>query len=182
MDDLNKALNKEQGTFTIEFAMVAVFFSFLLMFSIDLVSKISVKGKLDRLSFSTANIVRERSQLFPDAGFDVEEEVFNKTDDIIKKSLTRTFSAFDETKYGSVLEIQTFDNDGNENAPISFEGGGVICQIASPLDGSLSFNTSRQRKATLYRMTLCYETENFYGNLIGEDYRTVTSQSITIAR
>lgn len=174
--------SKEQGNFTIEFALVAVFFSFVLMFSIDLVAKISMKGKLDRMSFSSVNIIRERTQLFPDEGFEVSEADFKSIDTIIKGSLKRTLQGFNEARYGSLLEIQGFDQAGAAKAISIYKGGRYPCTQGKPFNQKLSFYTSFHRKATLYRITLCYETSNFYGDLIGEDYKVVSSQSLTIGR
>lgn len=173
---------KEQGNFTIEFALVAVFFSFVLMFAIDLVAKISMKGKLDRLSFSSVSILRERTQLFPDDGFDVSEADFHSLDTIIQDSLSRTLQGFNKEHYGSILEIQGFDQAGNPKVTTVYKGGRYPCNLGQSFDQHLSFNTSFNRKATLYRITLCYQTSNFYGDLIGEDYRVVSSQSLTIGR
>ena len=51
--------SKQRGVFSIEFAIVGVVFSLLLAFSGDVIMKISIKGKLDRLSYSLVNVLKE---------------------------------------------------------------------------------------------------------------------------
>lgn len=173
---------KQRGNFTVEFAIVAIFFSLLIVFSGDIVIKMAVKGKLDRMSYSAAAIIKERTELFDENSFSVTQAEFDKTDAIVTASLKRTMSGFDEARYGSVLEVQTFNSSFNPAALETFRGGSINCAIGTPLDPDLSVITTWNRMATLYRVTLCYETDNWFGNLIGEDFRMVVSQSVTIGR
>lgn len=173
---------KEQGNFTVEFAIVAVFFSMLLVFSGDIITKLSVKGKLDRMSYSVANIVKERTQLFDESSFSITESEYKKADAIAQASLSRTLESFDSKLFGSVLEVQTFNNNFAPNDLQTFSSGNIACDIGDPLSPDLSVITSWGRKATLYRITLCYETDNWFGELIGGEFKVVNSRSIAIGR
>lgn len=178
----NIKYQKQRGNFTVEFAIVAVFFSLLIVFSGDIVIKMAVKGKLDRMSYSAATVIKERTELFDENSFLVTQAEFNEADTIIKASLKRTMSGFEEARYGSVLEVQTFNSISTPAALATFRGGSIRCAIGTPLDPALSVITTWNRMATLYRVTLCYETDNWFGKLIGEDFKMVVSNSVTIGR
>ncbi|WP_254795850.1 tight adherence pilus pseudopilin TadF [Moritella viscosa] len=42
--------------------------------------------------------------------------------------------------------------------------------------------TSWGRRASIYRVTMVYRTENWFGALIGEEFNTVSSSAIMIGR
>lgn len=75
MNDRNLK-SKQRGIFSIEFAIVGICFSLLLAFSGDVIIKLSIKGKLDRLSYSLVNVLKERTQLYGmDYQLTSEEEI-----------------------------------------------------------------------------------------------------------
>ncbi|MFT2099113.1 tight adherence pilus pseudopilin TadF [Marinomonas sp. 2405UD66-6] len=174
----------ERGNFTVEFAIVGVFFALLLVFSADIAIKLSVKGKLDRMSYSAVGIIKERSQLFSESSFNITESDFTEADAIIQASLNRTMGNFNSALYGSVLEVQTFDESShNANELQTYEGGNVSCDVGDPLSSDLSVVTSWGRMATLYRVTLCYETDNLFGTLVDTVFNnTVSSNAVAIGR
>ena len=173
-----------QGTFMVEFAIVGVAFALVLAFCADTVIKMTVKGKLDRMSFSGVGLIKERTQLFDDSNFTITKAEFDKTDKILQNSLKRSMSNFDSNKYGSLLEVQTYQTNSSlsANPLITHKGGTLTCNPPDTLDTSLAVVTSWGRKTTLYRLTLCYDTENWYGGLVGEDYKRVSSSSLMVGR
>lgn len=176
--------NSSQGSFMVEFSIVGLLFALALAFCVDAVIKMTVKGKLDRMSYSGVSIIKERTQLFNDSNFTVTEDQFEASDKIIQASLQRTMTNFDQSRFGSLLEVQTFQTNAamTPDAIVKHEGGGLKCSPATALDPGLAVVTSWGRKTTLYRLTLCYETDNWYGALVGEDYRIVTSSSLMVGR
>lgn len=178
-------LHKDRsGTFMVEFAIVGVAFALALAFCADTVIKMSVKGKLDRMSYSGVTIIKERTQLFNDSNFTITQGQFTQADKIIQNSLKRTMTNFDSNKFGSLLEVQTYQTNSamTPNTLIKFKGAGLTCTPPNTLDPNLAVVTSWGRKTTLYRLTLCYETENWYGELVGEDYKMVSSSSLMVGR
>ena len=175
---------KLHGTFMVEFSIVGVAFSLILVFCADTVIKLTMKGKLDRMSFSGVSIIKERTQLFDDSNFTITKTEFDKSDKIIQNSLKRTMTSFDSSKYGSLLEVQTFQTNSSMSANplISYRGGSLTCKAPNTLDANLAVVTSWGRKTTLYRLTLCYDTENWYGGLVGQDYKRVSSSSLMVGR
>lgn len=173
-----------QGTFMVEFAIVGVAFGLVLAFCSDIVVQMTVKGKLDRMSFSGVSLIKERTQLFDDSNFTITKSEFDKSDRILQNSLQRTMSNFDSNKYGSLLEVQTYQTNSAMSAKplITHRGGVLTCSPPDALDTSLAVVTSWGRKTTLYRLTLCYDTENWFGDLIGKDYKRVSSTSLMVGR
>ncbi|WP_077773210.1 tight adherence pilus pseudopilin TadF [Salinivibrio sharmensis] len=176
----------QQGNFTVEFAIVGVFFALLLVFSADIIIKLSVKGKLERMTVSAANIIKERTELFGEDDFEVGSAQAEEAYTIVKNSLTRTMSNFDSTKFGFALHVrqgvgETDEDDQTKIISQWSAPSGTLCQAAPP-SKDLSFTTTFGRPATLYQVTLCYDTENWYGNLIGEDFSRVSSRAVVMGR
>lgn len=175
---------KQRGTFSVEFAIVGLFFSILLVFSGDVVMKLSLKGKLDRLSYSMVNILKERTQLY-DEEYRINSSEARQLYVISQGSLERMGgSSFDNTKYRVVVEELTFASNGSPNPSATFSFGPNVCTLSNRLSDlrHLSVITSWDRQATLYRVTLCYETDNWIGDILGEDFKLVSSDAVIIGR
>ncbi len=192
---MTSTLTKQRGNFTIEFAIVGVFFALLLVFSGDLIVKLSTKGKLERLSYSIVSIIKERTQLFSD-GSDDSDAIYVVSDPqareaytITVNSLKRTMSNFDSSKFGFDLKVRQRSNYGKGDSLVkvsdwnSTEQGisGATCSGGEP-DIDLIFQTSWGRSATVYQVTLCYDTDNWFGSLVGEDFSTVAVRALSIGR
>lgn len=175
--------SKQMGSFVLEFSFIALFLGILLMFTIDTAIKISTKGKLDRLSFSSVNLLKERTQLYGDV-YQTTSADAQVVYDVVERSFERTQSSFDSGKFGMLIEEQTYQTNGTPNALVT-HAGGQSCQPAqalSVLEGDLSVVTSWGRQATLYRVTLCYETENLLSNFTNTGFTTVQSSSVIVGR
>lgn len=187
----NNSQFKQRGVFSVEFALIAVFFSMLLVFSGDVIIKLSTKGKLDRLSYSLVNIIKERTALY-NKSFTITQGEINNIYTIAANSLTRSMDSFKSANLGIRVEQQMFtikkNNDQSvtydDDSPITINAGAQTCSVTKSLDEltDLSVVSSRDRKMPLYRVTLCYETNNWFGKLVGGDYTTVSSSSVIIGR
>lgn len=175
--------SKQQGVFTIEFALIAVFFSLLLVFSGDVIIKLSVKGKLDRLSYSLVNIIKERTELYTQDSKITAKEV-DAIYSIAKNSLARTMGSFDANKLKILVEEQTFKDINTPDLPVKLPLGKKACAVPQFLSAlaNLSVVSSWGRQVSLYRVTLCYETDNWIGSKLGRNFTTVTSSSVMIGR
>ncbi|GAA4902412.1 tight adherence pilus pseudopilin TadF [Ferrimonas pelagia] len=182
---------KLQGSFTVEFAIIAVVFSLMLAFTGDIVSKLSMRGKLDRLSFSAVGLLKERTQLY-DSVDELNQEDVDKVHQLIKHSLRRTTASFDEQRLSAYVEEQLYN--GTTPLPVRFYVPGTVagqtavatCLPSQSLDQrqqQLGVVTSWGRNARLYRVTLCYETGSWFGDLTGSDqYRYVASTAVIVGR
>lgn len=180
---INSAI-KQRGGFTIEFAIIGLVFSLLFIFSADVIIKLSYKGKLDRLSYSLVNILKERTQLY---GKDYSLTKGHATTlvTIAEGSLRRTVNQFEAKNFGYVIEAVTFNAKGVATYKVYPEGiEKVRCNTVSTLDKMqhLSKMTTWNRRATLYRVTLCYETSNWIGDLLDMNFTRVESDAIMIGR
>lgn len=175
---------KQRGTFSVEFAIVGLVFSVLLVFSGDVIMKLAMKGKLDRLSYSMVNILKERTQLY-DEDYKITRREARQLFDISKGSLARVSGAgFDDSRYRVIVEEQTFARNGNPKPVRTFQFGADVCELQTKLSDlrHLSVVTSWDRQATLYRVSLCYETDNWVGDILGGDFRVVSSDAVIIGR
>ncbi|WPC76447.1 tight adherence pilus pseudopilin TadF [Vibrio porteresiae] len=186
----NSHCSRRKGNFTVEFAIVGVFFSLLLVFSGDIIIKLSIKGKLERLSYSIVNIVKERTQLFGEDEYSVDDTEAENAYTITVASLKRTMSSFDESKFGFVLDAYTRSDYGTGDKIDSIvsgsgswvhEGSNISCQSTKP-DKDLIFQTSWGRSATFYQVTLCYASPNWFGSIIGGDYSKISVRSAAVGR
>lgn len=169
--------SKQRGSFTVEFALIGVMLSFMWAFSGDIIIKMSTKGKLDRLSYSLVNIIKERTQLY-EAGLRITQAEADAMTDIAVNSLARTVGAFERNRLEVVVEARTYSPQAHTDR---FGPAGCQSNGLEQLD-DLSVVTTWDRQAPLYRVTICYETNNWIGSLLGEEYRTVSSASILIGR
>lgn len=170
-----------KGNFTVELAIIGVFFSLLIAFSGDVIIKLSIKGKLDRMAYSAASIVKERKQLFDDE-YQVENTERDYAYNIVSRSLQRTISDFSTDKFGFSLDVYTLDADtGNVERSTEYPLGGISCTVSQP-NQNLFISTTYGRSLTLYQATLCYKTDNWFGSLIGETYDRVQSYAVLMGR
>ncbi|KKD58513.1 pilus assembly protein TadF [Grimontia sp. AD028] len=179
--------NKQKGTFTIELVMVLILFSFVVVFTMDIVSKQAVAGKLDRLAYSTVSLIKERTQLFDgeDEISTAEAATFLR---LVSESLEATMESFDTSRLGVFIEQQRFNS---EQQPISsssgngtFDLGGYNCEPATRLSQKLELApvTNFGNRLTLYQVTICYRTDNMFGELMGETWELARSTAVSVAR
>lgn len=180
-------MDNQRGTFTIEFALVAVIFVFLLAFTSDIVINQSTKGRLDRLSYSIVNIIKERTQLYNDDDV-IDSSQIDQMYSLIDQSLKRTMGSYDANQLGVYFEQQKFDSDEKAITPLQnihlFSRGQLACTPNSTLISkeTLSPTTSWGRRAVLYKVTICYQGANWFGELVGKDYSLIRSSSIMLGR
>ena len=174
---------KQRGSFSIELAMVAVFFSVLIAFSGDVIIKLSVKGKLDRLSYSIVNVIKERTQLY-EADYQLTAREVDDIDTIAQHSLQRTFGRFNPNKYGLLVEELSFKQVGVASPAVREKRGTIECHLQQTIEDleSMTVVSNRGRELPLYRVTVCYQTDNWVGNILGREFTHVMSDSVVIGR
>ncbi|MGR5429578.1 tight adherence pilus pseudopilin TadF [Vibrio astriarenae] len=189
--NVTSSISTKRGNFTVEFAIVGIFFSLLFAFSGDVIIKLSYKGKLDRLSFSAVSILKEKTQLYDNRTFDPGQTVPTFNDDakevvdIVTASLGRSISAFDINQFSYTIESLTYNGTSAVDTFITEASGGCVPnQDLKTLDngGNLSVISSWGRRTPVYRVTLCYDTNNWMGSLLGTDFSRVSSSSVIIGR
>ncbi|PJC86104.1 ATP-binding protein [Vibrio sp. HA2012] len=180
--------SRQKGAFAIEFAVVGLLLGVLLAFAQDAIIKISMKGKLDRLSYSAVSIVKERTQLYSN-----EDQMTDGDVDLVytavSDSLSRTTGTFEASRFGMHLEEQTYDDsidDTTVNAnTLQIFDRGQTCTVSPTLsqkENALRITTTLGYNSPLYRVTLCYETDNLVMGLLDNGFTTVSSTSVALGR
>lgn len=173
---------RQKGTFSVEFALLGVVFATLLIMTGDVIIKLSVQGKLDRLSYSIVNVLKERTQLFGKNDYTLTQDDADSLYTVVQNSLERTMGNDSDDNLSGSFEMLTFDLSGSPHTTTIHRGGGcTLQQTVSDLQ-DLSMMTSWGRRATLYRVTLCYETDNWAGELFDMDFTTIQSSSVMMGR
>ncbi|MFK0570902.1 tight adherence pilus pseudopilin TadF [Endozoicomonas sp.] len=181
---------KQQGVFAVEFALVGSIIALFLMFLSDIVVKENTLGHLQRLSYSGVNVIKERTQLYDESGEIVDKQV-TQLYTLLSNSLRRTMSSFEPGSFGMHLEQVIFtDADCEGSSPClkedanEFHKGLQGCASTSSLANmtELYLETSWGRAPTLYQVTLCYDGQNWYGDLIDKDFSLIRASSVMLGR
>ncbi len=176
-------MGKQKGTFSIEFAIVGAFFAVLLMFSADIIIKLSVKGKLDRLSYSLVSLAKERTQLYSKEDYTLESSDITLLYTVGKNSLNRTIGDFNSNNFS--MQVEEITNDSGYKTYTKNNGctvSSTLQQLENNSDTKLSVVTSWGRNSAIYRVTLCYETDNLVAGLLDNGFTTVQSSAMVIGR
>lgn len=170
---------KQSGTFAVEFAVLAFGLAVLIAFCGDVVIRLSTHGKLDRIAYSTVSMIRERTALFSGVDMTASDSTqFNDLLSIAQGSLQRVMGAYEGEKFGMVLEVLTFDDAGVVQSLVTFkDSDDSNCQVSTALAAIIADSAT-----SLYRVTLCYETDNWFGGIVGKDYGLVSSNALSVGR
>lgn len=171
--------SKQKGAFSIEFALLGVVFSTMLLFTADTVVKLSVQGKLDRLSYSLVNILKERTQLYAKDDHSLTNSMAQELFGFAQGSLNRTLGDYESIRLRGDIEVLSFDHNNRLSTDSKTLNGGCNSSQSIRHFESLSMTTSWGRRAALYRVTLCYDSNNWAFD--GDDTRLVSS-SIMMGR
>ena len=88
----------QKGNFTVEFALVAIGFIWLLAMTSGIVANQSTKGRLDRLSYSIASVIKERTQLYDEKDV-IDPLQIDQMYSLVEQSLTRTMGNYNFSIY-----------------------------------------------------------------------------------
>jgi len=183
-------IKSQSGTFVVEFAVISFILALLIAFCGDLVVRLSTKGKLDRAAYSAVTVIKERTALFDQVDLhllasDEQSQQFSDLKDIVKGSLVRTLgTGFSAENFGMTLDVIGYSLDGQLMDAVSFtlnEDEGISCEPAVAMNTLLS-SLQLDSTPSLYRVTLCYQTENWFGELLGKDYGIVSSNAMSVGR
>lgn len=186
---LKKFKKEKTGSVTIEFAFMLLFLGIMLVFMVDLVLVRSTMGKLDSVSYSLVNILRERNTFYKDNPDQVTEQDVEKLRTVAqtllygKGSSQKVDIAIEQLTYTGDQAVVTHDGKGN----------GKECSAARPLGKhpelspySQSVNTAKQRQVPVYQVTLCVEiTSPFKYFLLNKENRAthgIRSSSVSVSR
>ncbi|ECJ7967789.1 flp pilus assembly surface protein TadF [Salmonella enterica] len=180
---------KNSGSVTVEFAFALLFLLVFMFFMVDLVVKQALVGKLDRVSYSVAGVLRERTQLYHSC------ELLNQNDvqealELSRRMLKDMNSSADLSQMGIQVEelhfVQPYDlkyDTMTIKYNHSFSAGNVAgCappQTLASLKG-LSPKGSYGRWVPLYQVTVCLPAADFFSRFINTDSASSVMSSFAV--
>lgn len=185
---MNSSSSKQLGNFSIEFALIAFLFMSIIVFLSHVTVTLSTQGKLDRLSYSAVSVLKERNQLYGSEQYQVTNAEAQFLETLLKSSMKRVGGGDKVTVVIDAIEAGNISLDGDGNKVVSsmfhYKNGPLSCSPNPELTDSLNLavETAWERYTSLYSVTICVETPNWYGDWVGEDYNHVSSTSIMMGR
>jgi len=183
---LKKFRNEKTGSVTVEFAFMLLFLGIMLVFMVDLVLVRSAMGKLDSVSYSLVNILRERNAFYKDNSNTVTQQDVEKLRSVAKALL---YGKDSSQKVEITIEQLTYTGD---QAVVTNDKDNE-CSAARPLGEhpelspySQSVNLAKRRQVPVYQVTLCTEvTSPFKYFLLNKENRAmhgIRSSSVSVSR
>lgn len=177
MNVLNLWTDKRAAV-SVEFVLISIALIFFIFFLTDLVIRQATVGKLDRVSYSVAGILRERIQLF-DARETLNQQDVDGAADLAKKILTDMNSTIDLSQMSLHVEEMHFEDPirlGDDRKQIKIykswdSGSSVQCMPPQPLNEQqqLTPRGSYGRWVPLYQVTVCLPTFSWFMRLTSTD-------------
>ncbi|MEQ9723676.1 tight adherence pilus pseudopilin TadF [Yersinia alsatica] len=178
------------GAMIIEFSLVFLIIALFIKSMISIAEHYSTIGKLDRVSYSLAGIIRERSQLYNDNNTLTQEQV-NQLKDLAESMLLNS----NITSHDLAIRVDTIHFNQSQSSDIenrviddiktsSFSVGS--CESDTSLIGltHLSSFSNAGRWIPLYQVTLCFPAAPWYRTLLNQNGSAIAikSSSITVER
>lgn len=139
-----------RASVSIEMGGAFLIFSLITILSSDVGTIINAQSRLDKLSYSLASIIRERTYIFGSRVLEEKdvEDLYEVANVLSSDTLNR--------ELGMTIEALVFSSNG-EDEVISYEKGSMRCGLSDSIRDykNLSFNTKLNTISNLYRVTLC---------------------------
>lgn len=185
-NNYNTFIKNNNGQIIIEFILVVSIIALLIKLLISITQYQSTVGKLDRISYSIAGIVRERERLYDNSTLLTQNNV-NELARLANHMLsgsgvsTRDLAITIETLHFNPVSSAASGDKTIDNAH-SLELSVGTCHPARSLRemANLSPYSNRGRWMPLYQVTLCLPAPEWYR--LGGTIPTMTSSAITIER
>lgn len=186
-------LTNERGSIAIEFALIGLALTFFTAFLVDLVVQQAMIGKLDRVTYSMAGAIRERTQLYRSDEYLNQNQV-DTVALLAKKVLQDMESGADLSKLSMTIEELHFvepkltsgTNDRVVSRYNSFRSGPQTCAPFTTLNNmqDLSPKGSYGRWVPLYQVTICLPTSSWFTRITsgGDDKTQQKSFAIVVVR
>lgn len=185
-----------RASVTIEFVFVSIAMLFFILFFADLVKVQSETGKLDRLSYSIAGVLRERVQLFS-AREQLNQKDIEQVTSLARRILKDMQFSTDENVNAlqvNVQELHFYTSSDIQNNVKSVKlykqwmSNGGNSQVCHPPDNlndlsNLSPKGSYGRWVPLYQVTVCMPSSGLFARLFSkEDKSYISSFAIVMLR
>lgn len=182
----------KRAAVSVEFVLISIALIFFIFFLTDLVVRQATVGKLDRVSYSVAGILRERIQLF-DARETLNQQDVDSAADLAKKILTDMNSTIDLSQMSLHVEEMHFEDPirlGDDRKQIKLykswdSGSAGQCLPPQSLNQlqQLTPRGSYGRWVPLYQVTVCLPTFSWFTRLTStEETPMMSSFAIVMLR
>lgn len=182
-----------RGAVAVEFVFIALVLLTLIAFLADLVLREATLGKLDRVSYSVAGILRERIQLYNGREMLQQQDV-DDARKLAEKMLKDMHATADLTDLSIQVEELHFDSPrftGDDTKKVTSyqrwqSGAASSCSAPQPLNQltQLTPKGSYGRWVPLYQLTVCLPTISWFTRLttLTETRPLMSSFAIVMAR
>lgn len=164
-----KNLNKQKGSFVIELAFVLMFLCLLTLFTADIAMQLFTRAKLDRVSYSLVNVLKERTRFY-EGNNTLTQSNYNHIYSIAGKLLP-------DTNYNVLI---------NSTAPIMTITPNVKSVACSPvaIDPALiPISSLTGVKFPVYQVTVCASFNSWFGKFThGKNTFVIQSTSVMPGR
>ncbi|MDG2942723.1 tight adherence pilus pseudopilin TadF [Exercitatus varius] len=184
---LRRFIRQQSGSVTIEFVFMLILLILILAFMADLAILLSTAGRLDNISYSLANILRERTQLYKGNENLATERVNNR--DVTQFKALATRMAFGDKNSSKKIYV-VLEYLAPENSIYRIIGDTDKCKPYEALQNLVNLSPrseiNNSRKIPLYQVTVCVPNYSFFSTLVPGVAKnmdeTVRSSSITVSR
>ncbi|WP_443090805.1 tight adherence pilus pseudopilin TadF [Basfia succiniciproducens] len=184
---LRRFIRQQRGSVTIEFVFMLILLILILAFMTDLAMLRSTTGRLDNISYSLANILRERTQLY-DGKENLAPENENNRDVNNFKLLAKRMAFGDKNSNKEIYVVLEYL--APQNSVYRIIGDNAKCEPYDPLKGLENLSPRSEindtRKIPLYQVTVCVPNYSFFSALVPGVAKnmkeTIRSSSITVSR
>ncbi|MDP8170830.1 tight adherence pilus pseudopilin TadF [Pasteurella skyensis] len=194
-------IKNSKGAVAIEFVFMIILLTFMLVFMVDLAMLRSNLGKLDNMSYSLVNVLRERTQLYGkgNESFARSRKVAGKLEnrDITNFRKLAKYMAFGNTQSDKelflVLESLQFQRSSPTAEPVlnyTALGDTGQCAPATNLQNLKAIaprsEIDERRTIPLYQVTVCLKNYSIFRAIVLDESeqsgRLLRSSSVAVAR
>lgn len=177
---INKFYRNNRGSVSIEFVFMLILLAFIFAFLADLVIIRSTMGKLDNVSYSLVNILRERTQLY-DREARINDQDLKEFEQLAK----RLVYGDKESKKDLYIVLEHWQ-EGNSSSKRNSSQCKPYRKIDELSQLSPRSEINNERKIPLYQVTLCVETNSFFKALLldkaNQSWGMIRSSSFSVSR
>lgn len=157
MKKMIKFLKEKGASVSIEMCGMLMLFTIFLILSADVGKLIKTQNSLEKISYSLAGIIRERSYLYS-AKLVNDKDI----DELFKIALVLNKKTLDK-ELGLIVECLEPNKSGDMNYK-SYKKGEVECKLDTSLKdaSNLNFITKFDTHTSLYKVTLCAKNDDLF--------------------
>lgn len=154
---MSNFLKNKNASVSVEVSLMLMFFVILIILSSDVGKFIKTKNSLEKMSYSLAGIIRERTYLY-----DKKPINSSDVDNLYNIALVLNNKTLDK-ELGLIVESLEIDKNGEVDYK-EFKKGDIECALETSLKdfSDLNFITKFDNYTSLYRVSLCTTNDDLF--------------------